>query len=160
MNIECESVSRSVMWDSATPWTVARQAPLCMGFSSQEYWSGFPFPTLGDLPDPGNEPGSLVSPALAGGFFITEPPGKTLGGWPEPFSSCRAWADSKSACMQILRLERSPEEGNGYPLQYSWLENPMDRGDWGATGHWVAKTQTWLSHQHFQFTSSLCIPQI
>ena len=51
-----------------------------MGFSSQEYWSGFPFPTLGDLPDPGNEPGSLVSPALAGGFFITEPPGKTLGG--------------------------------------------------------------------------------
>ena len=44
-----------------------------MGFSRQEYWSGLPFPSLGDLPDPGIEP---VSPALAGGFFTTEPPGK------------------------------------------------------------------------------------
>ena len=49
-----------------TPWTVARQAPLSLGFSSQEYWSGLPFPSPGDLPDPGNEPMSL---ALAGGFF-------------------------------------------------------------------------------------------
>ena len=51
------------------PWTVARQAPLSMGFSRQEYWSGLPFPSLGDLPDPGTEPTSLMSPALAGGFF-------------------------------------------------------------------------------------------
>ena len=50
-----------------------------MGFSRQEYWSGFPFPTLGDLPDPGNEPGSLVPPALAGRFFATEPPYVGLG---------------------------------------------------------------------------------
>ena len=56
-----------------TPWTVARQAPLSMGFSRQEYWSGFPVPSAGDLPNPGIE---TVSPALAGGFFITEPPGK------------------------------------------------------------------------------------
>ena len=42
-----------------------------MEFFRQEYWSGLPFPTLGDLPDPGIEPESLVSPALAGGFFIT-----------------------------------------------------------------------------------------
>ena len=48
------------------PWTVARQAPLFMGFSRQEYWSGLPFPPLGNLPDPGIEPTSLVSPALAG----------------------------------------------------------------------------------------------
>ena len=41
----------------ATPWTVARQAPLSMGFSRQEYWSGLPFPSPGDLPDPGIEPG-------------------------------------------------------------------------------------------------------
>ena len=46
-----------------TPWTVARQAPLSMGFSRQEYWSGLPFPP-GDLPDPGIEPVSPVSPAL------------------------------------------------------------------------------------------------
>ena len=47
-----------------TPWT--HQAPLSMGFSRQEYWSGLPFPPPGDFPDPGIEP---VSPALAGGFF-------------------------------------------------------------------------------------------
>ena len=49
-----------------------------MGFPRQEYWSGLPFPTLGDLPSPGIEPESLMSPALAGGFFTTEPPGRTL----------------------------------------------------------------------------------
>ena len=55
-----------------TPWTVAHQAPLSLGFSRQEYWSGLPFPPQGDLPDPGIE---LTSPASAGGFFITEPLG-------------------------------------------------------------------------------------
>ena len=59
-----------------TLWTVAHQAPLPMEFSKQEYWSGLPFPTPGDLPDPGIQPASLVSPALAGGFFTTAPPGK------------------------------------------------------------------------------------
>ena len=54
----------------ATPWTVACQAPLTMGFSMQEYWSGLPFPSLGNLPDPRIE---LMSPALAGGFFTAEP---------------------------------------------------------------------------------------
>ena len=56
-----------------TPWIVAHQASLSMGFPRQEYWSGWPFPPPGDLPDPGNE---LISPALAGGFFYHEPPGK------------------------------------------------------------------------------------
>ena len=55
----------------ATPWTAAHQAPLSMGFSKQEYWSGLPCPPAGDLPDPGIEPASLTSPALAGGFFTT-----------------------------------------------------------------------------------------
>ena len=53
-----------------TPWTVAYQAPLSMRFSRQEYWSGLPFPTPRDLPDPGIEPASLASPPLAGRFFI------------------------------------------------------------------------------------------
>ena len=57
-----------------TPWTVAHQVLLPMEFSRQAYWSGLPFPTPGDLPDPGIEPTSLVSPALAGGFFTTVPP--------------------------------------------------------------------------------------
>ena len=59
-----------------TPWTVARQAPLSVVFSRQEYWSVLPRSLPGDLPDPGIEPASLVSPALAGGFFTTEPPGE------------------------------------------------------------------------------------
>ena len=54
----------------------ACQAPLSLEFSRQEYWSGLPFPTPGDLPNPGIKPASLASPALAGGFFTTVPPGK------------------------------------------------------------------------------------
>ena len=60
-----------------TPWTVARQTPLSMGFPRQQYWSGLPFPTPGDLSDPGIKPPSLESPALAGRFFTTVPPGKS-----------------------------------------------------------------------------------
>ena len=52
-----------------TPQTVVRQAPLSMGFLRQEYWSGLPFPPLGDLPDPGIKPASPVSPALPGRFL-------------------------------------------------------------------------------------------
>ena len=55
------------------PTDCACQAPLSIGFPKQEYWSWLPFPTPGDLPDPGIEP---TSPALAGGLFTTEPPGK------------------------------------------------------------------------------------
>ena len=54
-----------------TLWTVAYQAPLSMGFSRQEYWSGLPCPPSGDLPDPGIKPMSLMSLALAGRFFTT-----------------------------------------------------------------------------------------
>ena len=57
----------------ATPWTIANQAPLSMGFSRQEYWSGLPFPPPGDLPDPGIE---LRSPALQADALTSEPPGK------------------------------------------------------------------------------------
>ena len=63
----------AVVSDSVIPWTVARQAPLSMGFSRQEYWSGLPFPSPGDLPKPGVESGS---PALQADSLPTEPPGK------------------------------------------------------------------------------------
>ena len=56
-----------------TPWTVACLAPLSMRFPRQEYWSELPFPSPGDLLDPGIKP---TSPALAGGFFTLESPGK------------------------------------------------------------------------------------
>ena len=58
---------------------VAHQAPLSMEFSRQEYWRGLPFPTLGDLSDPGIELVSTVSSILAGRFFTTIPPGKMPG---------------------------------------------------------------------------------
>ena len=56
-----------------TPWTVAYQGPLSMGFSRQEYWSGLPFPSPGDLPNPGIDP---RSPALGADVLPSEPPGK------------------------------------------------------------------------------------
>ena len=56
-----------------TPWTVAYQTPQSMEFSRQEYWSGLPFPSPGDLPDPGIKP---VSPALQADALLSEPPGK------------------------------------------------------------------------------------
>ena len=59
----------------ATPWTVAYQAPLSMGFSRQEYWSGLPFPSPGDLPNPGIEP---WSPTLQADALTSEPPGKPM----------------------------------------------------------------------------------
>ena len=63
---------------SATLWTVAHQAPLSMEFCREEYWSGLSFPPPVDLLNPGIEPMSLVSPALAGRFFTTEPSGKFI----------------------------------------------------------------------------------
>ena len=61
-----------------TLWTAARQAPLSMGFSMQEYWGGLPCPPLGDLPNPGIEPMSLMSPALAGNIFTISATWKAL----------------------------------------------------------------------------------
>ena len=81
----CLEVKVSIKWSEvkllsrvrlfATPWTVAYQDPLSMGFSRQEYWSGLPFPSPGDLPNPGIKPGS---PALQAGALSSEPPGKPI----------------------------------------------------------------------------------
>ena len=62
----------------ATLWTIDCQAPLSLGFSRQEYWSGLPCHPSKDLPNPGIEPVSLTSPALVDIFFTTEPPGKPI----------------------------------------------------------------------------------
>ena len=64
-------LSHSVMSNCVTPWTVAHQAPLSMGFSRQEYRSWLPFPSPGDLPDPDPGMASLMSPVLTGRFFTT-----------------------------------------------------------------------------------------
>ena len=72
----CQVFSR--VWLFVIPWTTAHQAPLSTGFFRQEYWSGLPFPSPGDLPDPGIEPASLMPPALAGRLFTTSAPGEPL----------------------------------------------------------------------------------
>ena len=113
----------------ATPWTVAHQAPLFMGFSRQEYWSRLPFPSPGDLPDPRREPASPMSPALAGGFFTTEPSGKPNLWHPIPLTGFLSWLSS--VCL-IPRSGRPPGGGQGNPLQFSpvlarripWTEKP------------------------------------
>ena len=66
----------SVVSNSSIPGTVAHEAPLSMGFSRPEYWSGLPFPSPGDLPHPGIEP---KSPALKANSLPSEPPGKPQG---------------------------------------------------------------------------------
>ena len=116
-----------------TPWAVTHQAPLSIEFSTQEYWKGLPFPSAEDLPDPGIKPGSpaLQADSLPSGF---------PGG-----SDSKASAYNVGDLGSIPGLGRSPGEGNGNPLQYSCLENLMDRGVWQATVHGVTKSQTRLS---------------
>ena len=71
----------SVVSDSATPWTVAHQALLSTGFPRQGYWSGLPFPSPGDLPDPGIEPKSPASPALQADVLLLSHEGRHGGFW-------------------------------------------------------------------------------
>jgi len=72
----------SHVWLFVNLWTIAHQAPLSMEFSRQEYWSGLPCPPPGDLPDPGMEPTSLISPTLEGRFFTTSATWEALNyGW-------------------------------------------------------------------------------
>ena len=113
------------MYNSVTPWTVAHQAPLPMGFCRQEYWSGLPFPSPRDLPHPRIK---LTSPALQADF---SPSGKEYACNVGDLGSVSEWG-------------RSPEEGNSYPLQYSSLEKSTD-----CIVHGVAKSWTQLSDLHF-----------
>ena len=89
--------SHSVMF--VTPWTVAHQAPLSMGFSRQEYWSGLPFPSPGDLPNPGIKPGS---PALQADSLPSEPPCKPLFLVRIMFMAMRRWEGQKLGSWGVL----------------------------------------------------------
>ena len=92
------------------PWTIAQQAPLSMEFSRQE-WSGLPVPSPGDLPNPGIKPKSPASPALAGGFSTTEPPGKLPISSVQSLSCVRLfatpWIAARQASLSIT-YSRSP----------------------------------------------------
>ena len=86
--MKVKSLSRVRLF--ATPRIVAHQAPPSMGFSSQEYWTGLPFPSPGDLPNPGIEPGS---PALQADTLLSEPPGKHHPDcWESDNANCALWA--------------------------------------------------------------------
>ena len=84
-----------------TPLIVVCQAPLSMGLSRHEHWSGLPFPSPGDLPDPGIKPESLISPAFAGGFLPAVPPGK-----PRFYYSCvfKLLINSQIASSVVIRF--------------------------------------------------------
>ena len=122
-----------------TLWIIAHQAPLSMGFSIQEYWSGLSYPSPGDLPDAGIKPPSLPSPALAGRFFTLAFPGKpnsyTLGMILFGSLVVKNLSANGRDSGSIPGWGRSPGEGNGNPLQYSCLENPMDCSPPGFSVH-------------------------
>ena len=85
---------------SVTPWTAACQAPLSMGFSKQEYWSGLPFPSPGDLPDPGIEPGSS---SLQADSLPSEPPEKEGGNkFSSDFLSVRRFTHINTLTLMTL----------------------------------------------------------
>ena len=93
----------------ATPWTVAHQAPLCMGLSQQEHWNGLPFPIPGDLSDSGIEPispKSPASPALAGGFLYHCNTWETLSFISSVQFSCSVM--SEALCTNELQHPRPP----------------------------------------------------
>ena len=95
------------------PWIVARQVPLSMEFSRQEYWSRLPFPIAGDLPNPGIEAASLASPALAGRFLTTVPPGKPVTdyrGVSNPYTTPRS--APKLSCQSFLEDFASAPESH------------------------------------------------
>ena len=130
------SVCSSYVQLFVTSWTIAHQPPLSMEFSKQEYFSGLPLPTPGDLPDPGIKPLSPASPALAGGFFITVSPGK-------PRWLCSQHRTSTVIPNIFIKLQRSRlHAGSHLPLQQS-------HSSWCACS-WRQRKSKWEMIAHFQ----------
>ena len=129
--VKCYSLSHVRL--SAIPWTVAHQATLSMGFSRQEYWSGLPVPSPGDLPDPGIK---SRSPALQGDMLPSEPPGKsssllkndrkcpsthgTLKKW-EEYTTCK---NANQPNYQILLIFHTLKD-HSFPLRLCILSHQV-----------------------------------
>ena len=141
----------SHVWLYVTPWTIAHKVPLSIGFSKQEYWSGLPFPSPGNLPDSGIKPVSLMPPALTGRDLITGTTWKDL----------RWRIDSLEKTLMLKKIE-GRRRGQ---QKMRWLDSVTDLMDmslskileivkdreaWSAAVHGVAKNQTWLTDFHFQ----------
>ena len=102
----------------STPWTIAHQAPLSIGFSRQEYWYGWPFLSPGDLSHPGIEP---TSPEMAGGLFTTEPPGKS------PIILIQWWNLAKRRpSLNEVEMQKPPKQmlktDSKYPKRWTCLK--------------------------------------
>ena len=133
-----------------TPWTVAHQAPLSIGFPRQEYWSGLPFPPPGDLPHPENELGSLV---VTGGFFTTVPPGKPsyytyLS--QKGYSSRRSqMAQNSTSWVDILlsgTTTPSPKNRYGLPCESVPLKAECRHGNRHVFCNWNDLRPSWFCH--------------
>ena len=115
----------SPVWLFVTPWALAHQAPLSMGFSRQEYWSGLPCPFPGDLPDPQIEPASLMSPALVGSFFTPSATRKAPSSKEIIYlKSCWAAEGAQSGSLSYPGGYRGREGGwggRGCALSYGWF---------------------------------------
>ena len=128
----------------ATPWTVAHQAPLSMGFSRQEYWSGLPFPSPGDLPNPGIEP---RSPAMQADALTSEPPGKLIwvvisikirpSLWSRTYPSTRSECSSESClsgwqhflrrqCTIHMKTHHRPQLQMTFPVHHTGANNSIN----------------------------------
>ena len=117
---EVKKWTHSVMSDSVTPWTVAHQAPPSMEFSRQAYWSGLPFPSPGDLPDPGTE---TRSPTLQADTLPSEPPGKPVQSLSRVQLFIAPWTIAYQAPLS-MRFSRQ-EYWSGLPLpSLADLPNP------------------------------------
>ena len=129
----------------ATPWTVAHQAPLLIGFSSEEHWSGFPFPSQGYLSDSGIKPVTLRSPALAAGFFITSVTWKatweavTTADFPTSLAYWKKegmknekllkWMSSAwSGAFLVSQLVKNPPAMQETPVRFLGQEDPLEKG--------------------------------
>ena len=122
---------------------IARLAPLSMGFPRQEYWSGLPFPSPGDLPYPGIEP---RSPALQAESLPSEPPTSL---WLCPFLSSYSIIDFLCSPVHMVKKKKKST------LQYSCLENSMDRGAWGCKES--DSTQQLTAHTHTHTHTIICL---
>ena len=142
--LSCHSCVLSCIWLFAALWTVIRQAPLSMGFSRQEYWSWFPFHSPGDLPNPGSEPASPLSPALQADYLLTGPSWKP---WPL-HKSC--WMgrphDSPLLLTQGQQLMINMFS-NLYKEIKKWLlPHRMLWGWWKGYISWLWGQSHWVTH--------------
>ena len=144
------------VWLFVTPWAVACQAFLSMEVSRKECWSGFQFPTPGDLPDPGIDPGSVASLALAGGFFTTVPPGKlcivrSIAQMPTiPETSFQlTWS--------ILQFSRKKKICNLFSLFHSINFHCFFSMFWGVLYTWVWYKEFWLHFRNQMISTYLLV---